>query len=84
MKRRLAVIGLGRLSKACGKAIAATEDLVVAGIVRRPDSLDQPLPAALRGGRVAPHASQPGSFDYLPASHFRSRAKRSVPCPYGS
>ena len=49
MKRRLGVIGLGRLGKASGEAIVATEDLAVAGIVRRPESLNQPLPAALRG-----------------------------------
>ena len=63
MKRRLAVIGLGRLGKASGEAIAATEDLAVAGIVRRPESLNQPLPAVLRGARVALHASELGSFD---------------------
>jgi diaminopimelate dehydrogenase len=66
MKRRLAIIGLGRLGKACGEAIAATEDLAVAGIVRRPESLNQPLPAALRGARVAQHASELGSFDTAP------------------
>lgn len=43
--------------------IVATEDLAVAGIVRRPESLNQPLPAALRGVAVAPHASELGSFD---------------------
>lgn len=63
MKRRLAIIGLGRLGKACGEAIAATADLAVAGIVRRPESLNQPLPAALRGALVALHASELGSFD---------------------
>jgi diaminopimelate dehydrogenase len=63
MKRRLAIIGLGRLGKACGEAIVATEDLALAGIVRRPESLNQPLPSALRGVAVAPHASELGSFD---------------------
>ena len=63
MKRRLAIIGLGRLGKACGEAIVATEDLAVAGIVRRPKSLNQPLPETLRGVAVAPHASELGSFD---------------------
>ena len=63
MKRRLAIIGLGRLGKACGEAIVATEDLAVAGIVRRPDSLNQPLPETLRGVAVAPHASELESFD---------------------
>jgi diaminopimelate dehydrogenase len=63
MKRQLAIIGLGRLGKACGQAIAATEDLAVAGIVRRPESLNQPLPAALCGVAVAAHASEIGRFD---------------------
>jgi diaminopimelate dehydrogenase len=63
MKRPLAIISFGRLGKACGEAIVATADLAVAGIVRRPESLNQPLPAALRGVAVAPHASELGSFD---------------------
>lgn len=63
MKRRLAIIGLGRLGKACGEAIAATENLAVTGVVRRPESLNQPLPEALRAAQVAPHASELGSFD---------------------
>lgn len=63
MRRRLAIVGLGRVGRACGEAIAATEDLAVAGVVRRPQSLGQPLPAALRGIPVALHASELGSFD---------------------
>jgi diaminopimelate dehydrogenase len=63
MKRRLAIIGLGKLGKACGEAIVATENLAVAGIVRRPESLSQPLPAALGGVAVAPHASELDRFD---------------------
>lgn len=31
--------------------------------MRRPESLNQPLPAALRGAQVALHASELGSFD---------------------
>ena len=44
----LAIIGLGKVGVACGKAIAATEDLAVAGIVRRSTSLAQPLPPPLQ------------------------------------
>lgn len=53
MKRPLAIIGFGRLGKACGEAIAASEDLAVAGLVRRPESLNRPLPERLRGVAVA-------------------------------
>jgi len=63
LRTLLAIIGFGRLGKACVEAIAATEDLAVAGIVRRPESLNQPLPETLRGVAVAPHASELGSFD---------------------
>ena len=44
-------------------ASAASEDLVVAGLVRRPESLNRPLPEALRDAAVVPHASELGSFD---------------------
>jgi diaminopimelate dehydrogenase len=78
MRRRLAIIGLGRVGRACGEAVAATEDFVAAGIVRRPASLGQPLPPALRGVPVAPHASELGDFDAalmcLPASLVREAA----------
>jgi diaminopimelate dehydrogenase len=56
-RRRLVIIGLGRVGLACGKAIAASEDLAIAGIVRRPASLIQPLPPPLQAVRVATHPS---------------------------
>lgn len=46
--RRLAVIGLGKLGRACGEAIVAAEDLRLAGLVRRPESLNSALPEALK------------------------------------
>ena len=63
MKRRLAIIGFGRLGRACGEAIAASADLAVAGLVRRPESLNRPLPEALCDAAVVPHASELSSFD---------------------
>jgi diaminopimelate dehydrogenase len=63
MRRRFAIIGLGRVGQACAEAIAATEDFSVAGIVRRPQNLGQPLPPVLHDVLVAPHASELGSFD---------------------
>jgi diaminopimelate dehydrogenase len=78
MRRRLAIIGLGRVGRACGEAINASEDLAVAGLVRRPESLGRPLPATLREVPVAPHASELGSFDAalicLPAALVREAA----------
>ena len=62
MKRRVAVIGLGRLGKACGGAIGASE----AGscrIVRRPKNLSPPLPQTLRDVPIARHTSELGTFD---------------------
>jgi diaminopimelate dehydrogenase len=58
MKRRVAIMGLGRVGNACAEAIAASEDLMSAGIVRRPESLSLPLPHSLRGVPVAAHASE--------------------------
>lgn len=56
MKRlHLAVIGLGKLGRACGEAILDTEDLAVAGYVRRPESLGESLPANLGRAPVAAH-----------------------------
>ena len=46
---RLAVIGLGRLGQTCGETILQAQHLELAGFVRRPESLDKPLPAVFRG-----------------------------------
>ncbi len=64
-RRRLVIIGLGKVGLACGKAIAASGDLAVAGIVRRPGSLIQPLPPPLQGVRVA---SDPSEIDQVDAA----------------
>ncbi len=64
-RRRLAIIGLGRVGLGCGKAIAATEDLAVAGIVRRPISLSHPLPLPLQG---VPIATDPSEIDGIEAA----------------
>jgi diaminopimelate dehydrogenase len=60
---RLAIIGLGRVGMACATAIATTDDLAIAGIVRRPESLGQPRPDQLRDVPVALHADQLGRLD---------------------
>jgi diaminopimelate dehydrogenase len=44
IQQKLAVIGFGALGQACAEAILCTDDLALAGIVRRRESLDAPLP----------------------------------------
>ena len=63
MKRRIAIIGLGRVGKACAEAIAASDDLAAGGIVRRPKNLGLPLPQTLHDVPMAPHASKLSTFD---------------------
>jgi diaminopimelate dehydrogenase len=43
----------GRLGQACGETILQAGDLQLAGFVRRPESLNKPLPAVFRGVSVA-------------------------------
>lgn len=64
MKRlRLAVIGYGKVGQACVAAAREAADLEIAGIVRRPESVLQPLPAQLRKIKVAGHVSELGRLD---------------------
>jgi diaminopimelate dehydrogenase len=56
-RRPLAIIGLGRVGLACARAILATEDLAVGGVVRH-DGAAQPLPAPLAGVPVAADAGE--------------------------
>jgi len=62
-RRRLVIVGLGKVGLACAMAIASSEDLAVAGIVRRPASLAQPLPPSLQGVRIAPDPSDIDGID---------------------
>jgi diaminopimelate dehydrogenase len=56
MKRiRVAVIGFGRLGRACAEAILASEDLELAGIARRPEHALSPLPETLGDTPVRAH-----------------------------
>jgi diaminopimelate dehydrogenase len=41
---RLAVVGLGRVGRACARALAGAEELALSAIVRRPLGADLPLP----------------------------------------
>jgi diaminopimelate dehydrogenase len=60
---RIAVVGLGRLGVRCAEAIESSDDLALAGIVRRPESLGRRLPPALAGATVAAHLSELGQPD---------------------
>jgi diaminopimelate dehydrogenase len=51
----VAVVGLGRLGRACAEGVLASADLALAGVVRRPASEESVLPEPLRGARVATH-----------------------------
>ncbi|MBI4003214.1 MAG: NAD(P)-binding domain-containing protein [Nitrospira defluvii] len=55
---RLAVVGFGRIGKACAEALFESKDLVLAAIVRRPDSLAQALPDAFNKIPIVSHAAQ--------------------------
>lgn len=41
--RRVAIVGFGKLGRSCARAILADEELALAGIVRRADSVREPL-----------------------------------------
>lgn len=78
IRRRVAIVGLGRLGAACGAAIRASDDLVLAGIVRRSETLGHALPGALREVPVASHVRTLGPLDAalvcLPAALVRGAA----------
>lgn len=59
MKRlRLAVVGFGRLGKACTEEIRETADLEIAGVVRRPENALHPLAEPFTKVPVVSHISE--------------------------
>lgn len=60
---RLAVIGLGRLGRACAEVILDAEDLALAGVVRRPASLALPLPNSLPNVTAVSHFTELDEVD---------------------
>lgn len=45
MKRlRLAIVGFGRVGRACAQVMVGSEDVVLTGIVRRPEQVNEELP----------------------------------------
>lgn len=67
MKRiRVAVIGFGRLRRACAEAILASEDLELAGIARHPEHALSPLPEMLGDTPVRAHWTEIPRIDLAP------------------
>lgn len=60
---RLAIVGYGKLGKACAEAIRHDETLNLAGIVRRPEKCSEPLPDRLQAVEVVDHISSLTSVD---------------------
>lgn len=54
---RLAVIGFGHLGRSCAQAIQRDEQLILAGIVRRPERCSEALPQPFKEVPVADHIS---------------------------
>lgn len=64
MKRlHVAVLGLGRLGRACAEAALASEDIGLAGIARRPECVFTELPEHLKAVPVVPHWTEIPRFD---------------------
>lgn len=57
-RRRIAIVGYGRVGAACGSAVLAAQDCELAGFVRRSQSLSGRLPESFRGVAVAGHVSE--------------------------
>jgi diaminopimelate dehydrogenase len=62
-KKRLAVIGFGRVGRVCADLVLASQDLVLSGIVRRPDSLGLGLPDTFQGIPVVAHLHELKGID---------------------
>jgi diaminopimelate dehydrogenase len=72
-RRRVAIVGLGKLGKACAHALRQDEELVLAGIVRRPERINEKLPVTLGNIPVVAHVSELQAVDValvcVPAEH---------------
>lgn len=60
---RAAVVGYGNIGRHAVEAVEAAEDFVLAGLVRRPESLKRPLPRELAGIPVAAEIDALGDVD---------------------
>ena len=60
---RLAVVGFGKLGRACVKAINEDAQCAVAGIVRRPEHVAQQLPPGYEDIQIVSHITELGPVD---------------------
>lgn len=60
---RLAVVGFGKVGRACAELISLSQDLTVAAIVRRAASAGEKLPETLRSIPVTTHIGQARDVD---------------------
>ena len=58
IRHRIAIIGFGRLGRACAQAVMENEQFILAGIVRRAERVAQPLPAPFQDVPVVTHVSE--------------------------
>jgi diaminopimelate dehydrogenase len=54
----VAIIGYGKVGRACGELLLSSYDLALAGIIRRQESLAQSLPDVFHGIPVASHLNE--------------------------
>jgi len=55
IRLQIAIIGFGKIGQACARAIRAAQDMVLAGVVRRPENALNPLPAPFSEVPVVTH-----------------------------
>lgn len=64
-KREVAVIGFGKVGRACGELILASQDFRLSGIVRRSENVGQPLPDSFHGVPVVAHHTELGAAEAM-------------------
>ena len=60
---RIGVVGFGKVGRACAELLLASKDMALAAIVRRLDSLAQPLPEVFSKIPVVSHTAQVHEMD---------------------
>ena len=60
---RIGVVGFGKVGRACAELLLTSKDLFLAAIVRRLDSLAQPLPEVFSKIPVVSHTAQVHEMD---------------------